>query len=676
MKNPKVNLAFSNMIHNKLVTAFNFHNQGCFDKAQIIYEQILELDPLNFDALRLLGSLAAQINEFDLALTLLIKALKLNSNNPYLFNSLGNVYTELGDMKNALNNFNRAVSLKPDFAEAYSNRSKALKELGFLDQALKSCNNAIALSSDYADAYNNLGLIFLKLNLYDESLASFSTAINIRPNYAEAYFHQGLVFVELLKLNEARSCFMKAIEINPLYFNARWAIPFSYVPYFFIEQTNYDLLREQLSLSFDELSDWLTDDKLKDAYKAVGSTQAFYLAYHNFNNKNLLSKYGAICCNLMNYWQLHNNFQSSPLSKSGKIRVGIIGEHIRYHSVWNAITKGFVLNFDLTKFEIHIFHLGSFQDNETRLAKSTASSFTENITHLPSLCKSILSKHIEVLLYPEVGMNPLTCQLASLRLAPIQLATWGHPETTGLPSIDYYLSAEFFEPVHAEQAYAEVLIKLPNLGCYYSNLKVTPKPLDLNSLNINVDFPILLCPGVTFKYTPENDYVFIEIAKQLKLCQFVFFIKDKHSADLLKNRLTNSFLSAGMDVNEYVFFIPWLNSEEFYGLMHQADVYLDTLGFSGFNTAMQAIDCALPLVTIDGEFMRGRLASGILKRMGLTELIANSKQAFIELAVRLASNKTYRQNISEKIIELRAILYEDKEPVLALQNFLTDKCRK
>jgi predicted O-linked N-acetylglucosamine transferase (SPINDLY family) len=104
--------------------------------------------------------------------------------------------------------------------------------------------------------------------------------------------------------------------------------------------------------------------------------------------------------------------------------------------------------------------------------------------------------------------------------------------------------------------------------------------------------------------------------------------------------------------------------------MKHADVFMDTIGFSGFNTAMQAVDCALPIVTREGSFMRGRFASGILKMMKLPELIADSDESYIELVVRIAENSLYRNQIINKMNEMRHVLYDDPEPIRAFENFL------
>jgi predicted O-linked N-acetylglucosamine transferase (SPINDLY family) len=102
---------------------------------------------------------------------------------------------------------------------------------------------------------------------------------------------------------------------------------------------------------------------------------------------------------------------------------------------------------------------------------------------------------------------------------------------------------------------------------------------------------------------------------------------------------------------------------------------LDTIGFSGFNTAIQAIDCALPIVTKEGQFMRGRLAAGLLKRMGLSQLVATSDHEYIELAVQLVKDKEYHSRITKKMTEMRSFLYEDTSVISALESFLKGNLR-
>jgi predicted O-linked N-acetylglucosamine transferase (SPINDLY family) len=263
--------------------------------------------------------------------------------------------------------------------------------------------------------------------------------------------------------------------------------------------------------------------------------------------------------------------------------------------------------------------------------------------------------------------------LASLRLARRQFVAWGHPETSGLPTIDGYFSAELFEPHDAQDHYTERLIRLPNLGVHYQPYATEPANVDLRSLGIDGEGPVLICPGVPFKYAPEDDHLFIEIAQRLRQCTFVFFRHE--SAELsrkLHGRLDAAFTAAQLDGANHLRLIPWQPRPAFFGLLQRADVYLDTIGFSGFNTMMQAIECDLPCVTLQGKFMRGRLGSGILTRLGLTGWIAHDKQQYIDLVVALGSDAATRANVRASIRRGKAAAYEDMESIEGLTRVLLE----
>jgi predicted O-linked N-acetylglucosamine transferase (SPINDLY family) len=102
---------------------------------------------------------------------------------------------------------------------------------------------------------------------------------------------------------------------------------------------------------------------------------------------------------------------------------------------------------------------------------------------------------------------------------------------------------------------------------------------------------------------------------------------------------------------------------------------LDTIGFSGYNTAVQAMECGLPLVTREGKFLRGRLASGVLRRMGLTELIVQTKAEYVDLAVKLATDRSYQAYIRHEIQERRPVLFDDQSAMGPLQDFLASVAR-
>jgi predicted O-linked N-acetylglucosamine transferase (SPINDLY family) len=266
-------------------------------------------------------------------------------------------------------------------------------------------------------------------------------------------------------------------------------------------------------------------------------------------------------------------------------------------------------------------------------------------------------------------MDATTAKLASLRLAPVQAASWGHPETTGLPTIDYYLSAQALEPADAQANYTEKLIALPNLGC--SLLPGKEESGRFTGLELRKDELLLVCPGTAFKYAPRHDRVLAEIAKQVPNSRLVFFrSRPEPLADKLRERLRDSFRRSRVDFERHVAFVPWQTRGAFRSLLGQADLYLDTIGFSGFNTAVQALECGLPIVAREGRFLRGRLASGPLRRIGLADLVAPSDEAYVELAVALARDRERRQALRRRIESRRHALFGDPAPLDALEKFI------
>ena len=609
-------------------------------------------------------------------------AINVKPNYAEAYSNRGNALQELKRYDEALVSYRCAIDIKPNYAEAYSNQGNALQELRRYEEALVSHGRAIELGPQNAQAYFNRGNLLQELKRRQNALANYDRAIEINPNYTDAYYNRGIVLKELMQLSEAKDSFLKVLQLSPGHIEARWALVFVSIPSIFIEDRikNLKFCREEFSTELQKLNLWLNDVNIKDAYKGVGSSQPFYLAYQELDNIEIYSQYGKICAELMFNWQNSNTNKNllKPTKSSvlGPIKVGLVGEQFRDHSVWNAITKGIVLNLDKSNFEIHIFHLGNINDNETRVAEKNSASYTKNKYTLLDWFLAIKEKELDVLIFPEAGMHSLTFQLASLRIAPIQMASWGHPETTGLPTIDYYISADLFETDTSQNVYTEKLVNLPNLGCFYSKpqIEVGDKNLE-KKLNFKDEVPILLCPGAPFKYLPKNDWIFIEIIKNIGECKLIFFEHQSSLTSILKQRISDSFKSHGLKFSDHVIFSTWLKPIEFYELMNRSCVFLDTIGFSGFNTAIQAIDCALPIVTIEGKFMRGRLASGILKRIGMDELITRSEPEYIDLITRIVKDMNYRNEVVKKIIDKRDILYEDTQPIRALETFLLDKCR-
>ncbi len=682
--------------------------QGKLNEAVVSYLNALALEPDYVDALVNLGAALRAQGRLDRALACYKRALALAPNAPAARSGLedvlkaennvgkaaahddraptlapescewhfdqGNSYKDHSQWDEAVASYEKALSLNPDFSPAYVNLGNVLNVQGKPDQAIACYRKALVLDPDLLEAHYNLADVMRDQNRLSEAIPCYEKVIVLRPDLPEAHYGLGHVFRNQGRLYEGLACNKKALSLNPEYVEARWALAMSQVPKMYGTDADPVSCRTAFAGQLDELERWFDGTRSAEGFRAVGVQQPFQLAYQEENNRSLLKRYGDLCARLMGEWFGRQGFVvPGRRSSDGVIRIGVPSQYFWNHSVWNAIVKGWFEKIDRERFALYAFYFGARQDRETLLAKSSATHFEQGARPLRQWVQDIIDQQLDVLIYPEIGMDPLSIKLASLRLAPVQVATWGHPETTGLPTIDYYLSAEEMEPPDAQGNYTERLITLPNLGCFYrawGNEAIRP---DLDELGIDPRSPLFLCPGMPFKYAPQHDWVFAEIARSLGRCQFIFFIPEVSIlAEKLRQRLEAVFTRYGLNIADHVIFIPWLSGPAFDGLLDRADVFLDTIGFSGFNTAMQAVERGIPIVTREGRFLRGRLASGILKRMGLRELVAGSEEDYIALAVKLIRDGEYRERTRKRIATERHLLFEDRAPIRALENFLAE----
>jgi protein O-GlcNAc transferase len=585
---------------------------------------------------------------------------------------LGNVVADGGHLDDAAVHLRRALALKPDFVEAQHSLCMIAQAQGKLDAATACLRDLLALHPRFAQAALSLGKLLGRQNRLDEAVAALQRAISLDPRHAEAHLQLGHAHNAQGRTDAALECYGKALAIDTESAEARWAMAMAYLRA--VPETDAIATADRTAFSrqLDALDAWVGEARVAASVTAVGNPPPFHLAYQETNNRDLLERYGALCARIMTRWMADERLAGpTTTQRRDRVRVGVVSAHFHDHSVWNALLKGWFQRLDRGRFALEAFYLGTEFDEQTRLAQSMATHFEHEPISLRQWVQAISRRRPDVLIYPEIGMDSMTSRLASLRLAPVQIASWGHPQTSGLPTIDYYVSAQDLEPERAQEHYSERLVLLPHLGCSYPSRRIAPTSVATTGLRIDPAVPTLVCPGTPFKYAPRHDEVFAEIARRLGRCTFVFFTyRIAELSERLHDRLRRLFRERGLDADEFVSFVPWQSPGQFRGLMERAHLFLDTIGFSGFNTAMEAVECALPVVTREGRFMRGRLASGILKRMGLQELVAPTEEAYVELAVRICRDDAYRAHLRERLKAQRNILFDDAAPVQALEQFL------
>jgi predicted O-linked N-acetylglucosamine transferase (SPINDLY family) len=311
-------------------------------------------------------------------------------------------------------------------------------------------------------------------------------------------------------------------------------------------------------------------------------------------------------------------------------------------------------------------------DHFTREYKQISDRFYsfDRLQSLEAIADRIAKDSLDILVYLDIGMDARTTRLAGLRLAPIQCVTWGHPVTSGLPTIDYFLTSDLMEPDNGESHYREKLVRLPNLSIAYPKPNLPETRKTRAEMGLQDEKILYLNCQSLFKYLPENDNIFPRIALRVPDSQFVFIAHRSDSVtSCFRERLISAFREYGLDWHDYGTIVPQLSQTDYFHLNLLSDIYLDNLSWSGGNTTLEAIACHLPVVTRPSELMRGRHSRAILKMLGVTETIARDKDEYIDIAARLGLDPEWRRSLREKVRQNADRVFDDRTCVESLETF-------
>ena len=496
------------------------------------------------------------------------------------------------------------------------------------------------------------------------------------PDSPDILFHLGTAYLEYCKQEEALHAFEEVLRKSPGAFHAALAHCIARIPVIYMDESDIAASRKKYHdelVSLNNTVGHMDIRQIDAAAKAVGSMQPFYLAYQGLNDRELQQTYGELVCGIMGrrYPQFAGHLQMQRPAPGKPMRIGFVSGHFYNHSIWKIPTKGWMQQLDKSRFELYGYYTYRKKDEETELARQCCRKFVEDTLSFEELCRLIREDDLHMLIFPEIGIDPITLKLAALRLAPVQCTSWGHPTTSGLPTIDYYLSSGLMEPPDADGHYTERLKRLPNLSSYYTPVNMEEKQPDFNLFSRRKDAVVYHCCQSLYKYLPQYDEVFARIARETGNCQFLFSSHPRSdwATDRFRRRISHAFAKFGLSAGDFVVFLPFLDLQSYNALYGLADVFLDPIGWSGCNSALEAISCNLPVVTFPGELMRSRDSFGILTMMEVTGTIASSPDEYVDLAVKLGKDREWRLSISEKIAANKHRVYYDRSCIMALEAF-------
>ena len=361
------------------------------------------------------------------------------------------------------------------------------------------------------------------------------------------------------------------------------------------------------------------------------------LSYSNWDNLELNKKNVQAFKKL---FQILNEESYSKIEIKDKIRIGIISEFFTDHTI-GKLYKDLIFSLDKNKFETFILHSQKTRSGEifTEFKEKEKEGILKNEILPIKLSEKIdvIKKFkFNIIFYPDIGLSVEFYYLALMRLAKYQVTTFGHPETTGSNSIDFYLISKNCVNDNTQKHYSEKLLLMNYLPMVYPK-PYTKKKLSEDELNKK---NIYSCPQTLFKIHPDFDQIIFDILEKDKKGIF-YLIKDNNKV-WYKKLIKRLSKNKKYDSKKIIFMDP-LNYEDYLLHLGRSSVLLDPLYYGAGNSFFESMLFGTPTITFPTDYIKSRLVLGAYKQMEIKNApIATSIQNYIDLAVKYANRDDIR----------------------------------
>jgi len=615
-------------------------------------------------------------------------------NHPMILLNLGNLWLEQGQMEKAENAYLQSLNQEPSQALAWLGWGRLLLETGRLPAAEKALRRALQENPVLAPAQDALGVVLQRQGQTEQALAAFQQALALNPERAQTWNNQGVLYLALFQLENAGFCFQQALQVAPDWPEAwlnlaqvlraqgqtteagralerAWALrPDPLV------RVQKALLLPPLYPSREDIEAWRTrfqaelnaleekPPRIHDPWRE-GVGLPFYLAYQGGQDRDFMSQLARIylqACPELAFRATHcENYKGPP---QARIKIGFASTHLREHTI-ARIFAGMLAAWDVQSFERTVICFEPVQDALGQSVQERADRVCVLPGDFQQARQCLAALELDILIWLDLGMDPRSWFLAMGRFAPLQAVTWGHPLTSGLPEIDLFISNQVLEPEGAEAHYSERLLRLAHLHPVYP--LAVPVSVSRSEFGLSEGKHLYLCPQSLFKFHPDFDGMLQAILQRDS--QAELFVPEPPVL-AWKPLLLKRWQAVMPECLPQIRFFPRLPQPRFERLLACADVILDPLHFGGGNTSYEALAQACPIVTLPGEFLRGRFTQGFYQTMGIEGLVASDPDAYVDLALALAQDCGLNQAFRAQIKNQQGALFENLAGLRDLEQIL------
>lgn len=365
---------------------------------------------------------------------------------------------------------------------------------------------------------------------------------------------------------------------------------------------------------------------------------SLYASYYTEPSKDLF----VAKCDAMRRLLPSVNFRSRWIgtkSSSGEPTIGIVTSHLSsYCSVtFTSLWKAKLL--DYTVYGLNENTMDGIK------YKRLSGHFHSDVTFLES-------EELDVIIYPALHLNIYIDALAMCRLAPVQLTTWGHSDTSGMDSIDYYYTSDYFEEDDCQKYYSESVIKDTSLSVYYYNLIVPNETVN------TLDTDYILCAASPYKW---NDS-FMDVIKTIQDKVGVKLVIIEYTKMPDMGTVINKLKSKLIDFET----ITQVSISKFMSYIENSLFVLDTWPFGNCNITFQTLSRGKCILTYPSSRLYGKFTQGLYTKMGFTDLITHSWDEYIDKAVDLVTQSELRYEYEKNISSNSHKIFNDTQ---TLTNF-------
>lgn len=675
----------NNEVNNLFKQAVSLFSSGELKRSEDICLNLLKLNSDYPDLYNLLAIIKNNKGDIDQAIKYMEKAVSLDPEHHLYNTNLGEFYKRIGDIEKAIYYLKRSIEINPEFHGSKYNLANIYKTAGYKKEAEQLYREAIAINPHDYQSFQNLGNLYQEEGKHLEAAECYFSALNINPTDFELEANLARSFLDLKNYFQSEYYFKNVLAQKPdhlialktlavvlenqgryeegtdfykKYINASKEDPKELnlakqlhldmtMPAFDLTKFEINTFREKILKSFDKYR-FFYDDTKNYEFANENVHMHSQLAYHGLDNLEIKSKYAAIFKDAFKKYEVSFN--------SGKIKIGFLVTKT-HEGIFSKYIAGIINHLPESEFEIYLIcEKRGWEKTIKERVKNEKLIKVIMAEKLEDAAEQIFNIKLDILYHWEIGTDSFNYFLPFIRLAPVQVTSVGWPDTSGIPTIDYFISGELIETGESDKYYSEKLIRFKKLPLFHQKPELTEPLTPFEEFNIESGKNIYLCSQNLRKLHPDLDILISNILRKDQN-GVVVFVKHEHEriSELLKLRIKIS----NPDIADRVIFLNRLSYNQYLSLIHHSHVLLDSLYYGGANTAYEAFAMNRPVVTLPWTHERSRYTLGCYKYMGIEGCIAGNFEEYVSIAVKLANDPDFRNNIISQIEAKNHLLFND-----------------